>query len=247
MNDLITTALVIPDHVCPGRFVIRAEGTRDEPMFCLADVCKSLGISNSRMAADRLDDDEKGVRQTDTPGGPQQMTFVTESGFYAVILRSDKPQAQPLRRWVTREVLPSIRKHGCYPPPGSQNYAASDTVLARIEAALAALAQAREEREAELAGGDLYRRLAALEARLALPADRPRPIRRRAVSPFAGGRLQAAVLDHLKSLNGDGMRCPDLADALDAKEDSVRTVLHRHRIAGRVFKKGRHWHAAKRE
>lgn len=85
-----------------------------EPWFVLADVCKVLEIKNSRDAAAKLDGDEKGVALTDTLGGKQQMTIINESGLYTVILRSDKPQAKPFRKWVTSDVLPSIRKHGAY-------------------------------------------------------------------------------------------------------------------------------------
>lgn len=88
-----------------------------EPWFVLKDVCSVLGIGNSRMAADRLEVDEKGVSQIDTPGGVQDMTIISESGLYTVILRSDKPEAKPFRKWVTSEVLPSIRKHGAYMTP----------------------------------------------------------------------------------------------------------------------------------
>lgn len=85
-----------------------------EPWFVLKDVCAVLKMRNSRMVADRLDDDEKGVSQTDTLGGAQEMTIINESGLYHVILRSDKPEAKPFRRWVTSEVLPSIRRTGGY-------------------------------------------------------------------------------------------------------------------------------------
>lgn len=88
-----------------------------EPWFVLKDVCDALGIGNHRMAADRLDADEKGVSQIDTLGGAQGMTVINESGLYNVILRSDKPGAKPFRKWVTSEVLPSIRKHGAYMTP----------------------------------------------------------------------------------------------------------------------------------
>lgn len=80
----------------------------------LKDVCAILGIGNNRMASDRLDADEKGVSQIDTLGGKQEMTVINESGLYNVILRSDKPEAKPFRKWVTSEVLPAIRKNGGY-------------------------------------------------------------------------------------------------------------------------------------
>lgn len=85
-----------------------------EPWFVLKDVCAVLGISKYRDTADRLDEDERGSARVDTLGGAQDMTIINESGLYNVILRSDKPEARPFRKWVTSEVLPSIRKTGGY-------------------------------------------------------------------------------------------------------------------------------------
>lgn len=85
-----------------------------EPWFVLKDVCNILGISKYRDTAARLDADERGSVEVDTLGGTQQVIAVNESGLYHVILRSDKPEAAPFRKWVTSEVLPSIRKNGGY-------------------------------------------------------------------------------------------------------------------------------------
>jgi len=85
-----------------------------EPWWVLKDVAEILGVKNSRDYTAKLDDDEKGVDLIDTPSGKQNMTIINESGLYAVILRSDKPQAKPFRKWVTSEVLPSIRRTGRY-------------------------------------------------------------------------------------------------------------------------------------
>lgn len=93
---------------------IRTAGTSEEPLFCLMDVCKSIGIVNARNVKERLDGED--VRQVDTltNGGVQKLTYVTESGLYEVIIRSDSDMAKPFRKWVTSEVLPSIRKTGGY-------------------------------------------------------------------------------------------------------------------------------------
>lgn len=88
-----------------------------ETWWVLKDVCGILGISKYRDTASRLDEDERGSVRVDTPGGEQEMTVINESGLYNVILRSDKPEAKPFRKWVTSEVLPSIRKHGAYMTP----------------------------------------------------------------------------------------------------------------------------------
>ena len=87
--------------------------------FVAKDVCDALGINNSRQALTRLDDDEKGVISNDTLGGSQQMATVSEAGLYALVLSSKKPEAKAFKRWVTHDVLPSIRKHGMYATPSS--------------------------------------------------------------------------------------------------------------------------------
>lgn len=79
-----------------------------------SDVCKALGIANNRDAVARLDEDEKGVALTDTLGGVQNLTTVNEPGLYALVLSSRKPEAKAFKRWITHEVIPSIRKHGGY-------------------------------------------------------------------------------------------------------------------------------------
>ena len=89
-------------------------GENGEPWFVAADVCKVLEIRNSRDAISRLDDDEKDVVSTDTLGGKQEMTIINESGLYSLILTSRKPEAKTFKKWVTSEVLPSIRKTGSY-------------------------------------------------------------------------------------------------------------------------------------
>ncbi len=98
-----------------GQTNIRAFRDNDgEPCFVAADVCKALDQSNVSQVVSRLDDDEKGLHIVDTPSGPQQMLCVSESGLYALILTSRKPEAKVFKRWITHEVLPAIRKTGQY-------------------------------------------------------------------------------------------------------------------------------------
>jgi len=126
----------IPDQGRPSRFFDALDRTRPEveafafgdhpirvvlidgdPWFVLADLCRALDLSAVGRVAGRLDE---GVRQTHTlptAGGPQQMTIVSEAGMYEVVIRSDKPDAAAFRRWVTNEVLPSIRRTGAYVTP----------------------------------------------------------------------------------------------------------------------------------
>lgn len=94
---------------------IRTVTIDNEPMFCLSDVCKALEIKNATDVAKRLDADE--VTRFNLGGKSGDANFINESGLYAVILRSDKPNAKRFRKWVTSEVLPAIRKTGSYQKP----------------------------------------------------------------------------------------------------------------------------------
>lgn len=91
--------------------VVEHEG---QPWFVAKDVCEILELGNPRSSLALLDDDEKDIHSMDTPGGKQGMTIVSESGLYSLILRSRKPEAKAFKRWVTHEVIPSIRKTGGY-------------------------------------------------------------------------------------------------------------------------------------
>ena len=94
---------------------VRTVEVNGEPWFVLKDVCDVLGLGSAHKVADRLDEDERNqIPLTDSLGREQETTIVSESGLYNVILRSDKPEAKPFRKWVTSEVLPSIRKTGGY-------------------------------------------------------------------------------------------------------------------------------------
>lgn len=91
---------------------IRMVMVDDEPMFCLIDVCRALKIKNATDVAKRLDEDE--LTRLNLGGRAGESNFITESGLYAVIVRSDKPNAKKFRKWVTSDVLPTIRKTGGY-------------------------------------------------------------------------------------------------------------------------------------
>lgn len=105
---------------------IRTAVVDDEPMFCLIDICKALEMSNPTIVAQRLDDDERTKLDLGRQG---ETNFITESGLYTVILRSDKPNAKKFRKWVTSEVLPSIRKNGGY--IAGQETMSDDELMAR--------------------------------------------------------------------------------------------------------------------
>ena len=94
---------------------IRTTVKDGEPLFVAADVCRALEIQNHKDAIKRLDDDEKsGVVLTDPHGRPQETNCVTESGLYSLVLGSRKPEAKAFKRWITHEVLPTIRQTGGY-------------------------------------------------------------------------------------------------------------------------------------
>lgn len=94
--------------------IIKNDG---EPNFLLKDVCEILEIDNHRHVKTRLDKDVVSNYPLETSGGTQQATFINEDGLYDVILDSRKPEAKRFRKWITSEVLPSIRKHGAYMTP----------------------------------------------------------------------------------------------------------------------------------
>lgn len=91
---------------------VRTVQLNNQPYWVLKDVCDVLELSNPTVVANRLEDDE--VTKFNLGGLSGETNIITESGLYAVILRSDKPNAKEFRKWVTSEVLPAIRKNGAY-------------------------------------------------------------------------------------------------------------------------------------
>lgn len=124
---------------------IRTLTIDSEPWFVVVDVCKALEIRNNRMAVERLDDDEKGVSSIDTLGGPQDVIIINESGLYSLILTSRKPEARAFKRWITHEVLPSIRKRGIYATDEAFDKLSADPRL--IDVYRRAIAAEREQKD----------------------------------------------------------------------------------------------------
>lgn len=119
---------------------IRALTIDEEPYFVGKDVAQVLGYSNPRDAiAKHVDAEDKGVAKCDTLGGQQNQTVINESGLYSLILGSKLPEAKRFKRWVTSEVLPSLRRNGMY---------AMDELLDNPDLAINALQKLKEEREA---------------------------------------------------------------------------------------------------
>ena len=84
------------------------------PWFVAPDVCRVFGLSNVTKALLPLSEDEKGLTPIQTLGGVQRLNTISESGLYKLVMRSEKPEAKAFQEWVTREVLPAIRKDGMY-------------------------------------------------------------------------------------------------------------------------------------
>lgn len=91
---------------------IRVIEKNGQPWFVAADICKALDLSNPSISIDRLDADEKAKLNLGLTGG--ETNCVNEYGLYSLVLGSRKPEAKAFKRWITHEVLPSIRKHGGY-------------------------------------------------------------------------------------------------------------------------------------
>lgn len=97
---------------------IRTVEINGEPWFVGKDVAQTLGYKEPTKAArEKVDLEDRGVSKIDTPSGEQEMTIINESGLYSLVLSSKLPDAKKFKRWVTSEVIPSIRKHGAYMTP----------------------------------------------------------------------------------------------------------------------------------
>lgn len=121
---------------------VRALSVDGEPWFVAKDVAKALGYGHTPHMTRRLDEDEKGVRSVDTPGGKQQVSVISEAGLYNAILGSKVPGAREFKRWVTHEVIPSIRRHGAYATPVT-----IDRIIADPQFGIRLLTELKEERD----------------------------------------------------------------------------------------------------
>lgn len=122
-----------------------------DPWFVAADVARILGYSATAAMTRSMDDDEKGVRTLHTPGGEQEMTVVNEPGLYSAIIRSTIPQAREFKRWITHDVLPTIRKTGRYGSDVDMLAALPSSAALKLAAEAAARAEALEAENRVLA------------------------------------------------------------------------------------------------
>ena len=138
--------------------------TKDgEPWFVAADVCAVLDIQNVTQAVQRLEEDEHSMSDIGCNGGPAR-NIINESGLYALILRSDKPEAKAFRKWVTGTVLPSIRKHDVYMTPQAMEEALTNPDFI--------INLARRLKDEQTRNAALTQKTEALEAKV--EADRPK-------------------------------------------------------------------------
>ena len=127
-----------------------------EPWFVGKDVADILGYSDTAQAVrKRIDDEDKGVVEMTTPGGKQNMVVINESGLYSLILSSKLPTAKAFKRWVTSEVLPTIRKHGAYMDTDIIEKSLADPdFLIQLATTLKEEKQRRMEAEAKIAADE---------------------------------------------------------------------------------------------
>jgi prophage antirepressor-like protein len=126
----LSLSLMFPET----RHLIRVVGTLASPEWITTDICDLLGLSDITEAILRLDPDETGSVVLEHAGKPQEVLTVNEPGLYRLVLASDKPRAKTFKRWISHEVLPSIRLHGHYPPPQVPN--ATPIMLRELAAAI---------------------------------------------------------------------------------------------------------------
>nr|DAK09756.1 MAG TPA: repressor domain protein [Caudoviricetes sp.] len=170
-------------------------GESGEPLFVLVDLAAALGIANVTQLRSRLSDDLcQTYPMSDRLGRVQQVWVVTEPGLYEVVIRSDKPEAVAFRRWVTGEVLPSIRRHGVY-----ATEAAVDAMLADPETMIRTLTALQDERAARVRAEAV-----AAEAVAEVEAQRPHADLGRAVVA-SGEAVLPSVFGTVLSARVEGM------------------------------------------
>ena len=123
-------------------FKVRAIEVNGQPWLVGKDVAEVLGYTNPQKAIrTHVDEEDRGVNEMDTPGGKQNLIIINESGLYSLMLSSKLPEARKFKKWITSDVIPSIRKHGMY---------AKDELLDNPDLLIAAATKLKEERAARL-------------------------------------------------------------------------------------------------
>jgi prophage antirepressor-like protein len=130
-NDHTTSNTRLIPFLFETDTMVRITDQVGKPWYVATDVCRPVGFKNTAQAVKRLDDDEKGIIDCDTPGGIQKLLVVSEGGMYAIVLRSNAAmtpgtKAHRFRRWVTDELIPQVRRTGTYQVPGLPTFADKD-------------------------------------------------------------------------------------------------------------------------
>ena len=174
---------------------IRTAGTSDNPMFCLSDLCRALGLS-AKGVNQRLDKEVISNYPLETAGGVQQALFVNEDGLYDVILESRKPEAKKFRKWVTSEVLPSIRKTGGFIAAGVED--TDEEIMARALLVADATIKRKDERIAQLQAENETAQKQIEEQQSKIKQDAPKVLFADAVSTSQRSCLVAELAKILK-------------------------------------------------
>lgn len=183
-----------------------------DPWFVAADIAAALDYAEAKDLTRQLDEDEKGRQIVPTPGGDQEVSIISESGLYTAILRSRKPEAKRFRKWVTAEVLPSLRRTG--------SYGVAPAAIATVPAAELASTQA------ELL--DVQRKLIDTQERL-LRAVGPRRVR----GPFKP--ITSDEIAEMKRLRATGLPVKEVARRLGRNESSVSQLTRDVRPTADLF------------
>lgn len=229
----MTRALVHRYHDSDIRIVLRG----GEPWFVAKDVCDVLEVGNSRDAVARLDEDEKGVGTIDTPGGPQEMAVVNEPGLYALVMTSRKPEAKAFRRWVTHEVLPSIRRTGVYAAPmaiedliilQAQSVKELKATVSRLEEAVQTVHHRVDTLDRLDVAGDGRQRLCRMVSRYAFDHGYSH---RKAWGDFVQAyntafrtNLKLLLLNHRARMGSRAMSVPEYLEATGHLDDGLRVA-----------------------
>ncbi len=173
---------------------IRVVGEEGQPWFIVKDVCRALDLSNVTMAVKALDDDEKGVKYCLTPSGKQEMLAVNEPGLYTLVLKSRKPEAKAFKRWITHEVIPSIRKRGGYMAAGEDE--TPEQVMARALLIAKDALEAKDKQITELKPKALFADAVATSKQSILIGELAKVLKGNGVEGMGQNRLFAWMRDH---------------------------------------------------
>lgn len=202
----MTNAIQLFNYEDHDMRIIELDG---EPRMVAKDVCDILGLNHITNALQGIDSEDLTVTVIQSGGQKREMKLVNEAGFYDLVLKSRKPQARAFKRWVTHEVIPTIRKTGGYGQSSGVNEQQLDVLMRGIgmlEQSFGMMAQALE-------------RFAEQNKRF-----EPKPRR----------RIKLAEREEIFALHAEGIGSTHIGDALDISPGTVSSILSRARLAGEL-------------